>query len=102
MVVLANWDRKVSWQETAGSFRSTWDKVCQAVEYVVGWGLEHRSLGPIVAIGVDEIQYAKGHKYLTLVYQIEPECTRLLWLGTERTRERFAQFFIIIWPPLAA
>ena len=25
----------------------------------------------IVAIGVDEIQYAKGHKYSTLVYQIE-------------------------------
>jgi hypothetical protein len=35
------------------------------------WGLEHRHLGPIQAIGVDEIQYAKGHKYLTPVYQIE-------------------------------
>jgi transposase len=29
------------------------------------------SLGQIDAIGVDEIQYAKGHKYLTLVYQID-------------------------------
>ena len=28
-----------------------------------------------------EIQYAKGHKYLTLVYQIEQHCTRLLWIG---------------------
>jgi hypothetical protein len=27
---------------------------------VVAWGLEHRHLGPIQAIGVDEIQYAKG------------------------------------------
>ena len=36
------------------------------------WGLAHRTLGPIRAIGVDEIQYAKGHQYLTLVYQIEP------------------------------
>jgi hypothetical protein len=25
------------------------------------WGIEHRQLGPIAAIGVDEIQYAKGH-----------------------------------------
>jgi transposase len=55
----------------------------------------------IVAIGVDEIQYAKGHKYLTLVYQIEPECTRLLWLGKERTVESFEQFFIMIGQLLA-
>ncbi|MGD1214851.1 MAG: hypothetical protein ABR861_07675 [Terriglobales bacterium] len=33
---------------------------------LVGWGLEHRTLQSIRAIGVDEIQYAKGHKYLTL------------------------------------
>ena len=64
MLFLAHWARKLSWQETASSFRSTWDKVSQSVEYVVRWGLEHRQLGPIVAIGVDEIQYAKGHKYL--------------------------------------
>ena len=66
MLFLAHWARKLSWQETAASFRSTWDKVCHSVEYVVQWGLEHRQLGPIGAIGVDEIQYAKGHKYLTL------------------------------------
>jgi len=39
--------------------------------------LEHRVLGPIRAIGVDEIQYGKGHKYLSLVYQIDLDCTRL-------------------------
>ena len=80
---------KLSWQETAVSFRTTWDKVCQSVEYVVQWGIEHRQLGPIVAIGVDEIQYAKGHKYLTLVYQIEQQCTRLLWIGWSRTMAIF-------------
>ena len=56
MLFLAHWARKLSWQETAVAFRSTWDKVCQAVEYVVEWGLEHRNLGPIQAIGVDEIR----------------------------------------------
>jgi hypothetical protein len=34
--------------------------------------LEHRKVGQIDAIRVDEIQYAKAHKYLTLVYQIDP------------------------------
>jgi len=64
---LAHWARQLSWQETAEAFRTSWEKVCQAVEYVLSWGLEHRTLGPIQAIGGDEIQYAKGHKYLTLV-----------------------------------
>jgi hypothetical protein len=43
--------------------------------------LEHRTLGQIDAIGVDEIQYAKGHKYLTLVCQIDIGITCLLWVG---------------------
>jgi hypothetical protein len=70
MLFLARWARKLSWKETAEAFHTSWDQVCDAVEYVVGWGLEHRTLEPIRVIGVDEIQYAKGHKYLTLVYQI--------------------------------
>ena len=81
MLFLASWARKLSWKETAESFHTSWDKVCDAVEYVVAWGLLHRSLAPIHAIGVDEIQYAKGHKYLTLVYQIDQGLTRLLWVG---------------------
>ena len=42
---------------------------------------------------MDEIQYAKGHKYLTLVYQIDIGITRLLWIGKERTIESFQGFF---------
>jgi len=48
-----------------------------------GWS----TLGQIEAIGVDEIQYAKGHKYLTLVYQIDLDVTRLLWVGKEASSE---------------
>jgi transposase len=36
--------RKLPWQETAVSFRSSWDNVCQSVEYVVQWGIERRPL----------------------------------------------------------
>jgi transposase len=96
MQFLAHWARKLSWKETATSFRTSWEQVCHAVEYVVSWGLEHRTLAPIRAIGVDEIQYAKGHKYLTLVYQIDAGLTRLLWVGKERTVETFEGFFAMI------
>jgi transposase len=102
MLFLARWARKLSWQETAESFHTSWDKVRDAVEYVVDWGLAHRTLESIRAIGVDEIQYAKGHKYLTLVYQIDLGITRLLWVGRERTIESFQGFFTVIGDQLAS
>jgi transposase len=102
MLFLARWAGKLSWKETAESFRTSWDQVHDAVQYVVTWGLEHRTLGPIDAIGVDEIQYAKGHKYLTLVYQIDLGLTRLLWVGKERTIESFQGFFTLIGDELAS
>jgi hypothetical protein len=79
MLFLARWARRLSWKETAEAFRTSWEKVFDAVEHVITWGLEHRTLGQIDAIGVDEIQYAKGHKYLALVYQIDIGVTRLLY-----------------------
>jgi transposase len=77
--------RHLSWKETAQAFQTSWDKVLDAVEHVVTWRLEHRTLCQIDAIGVDEIQYAKGHKYLTLVYQIDLGITRLLWVAYARS-----------------
>ena len=62
-IILTRWARRLSWKEPAEAFRTSREKVIDAVEPVVAYGLEHRSLGPIDASGVDEIQYAKGHKY---------------------------------------
>jgi transposase len=102
MLFLARWARHLSWKETAEAFRTSWEKVFDAVEHVVTFGLEHRVLGQIDAIGVDEIQYAKGHKYLTLVYQIDLDITRLLWVGRERTIESFQGFFTVIGDEVAS
>jgi hypothetical protein len=92
MRFLARWARKLSWKETAESFHTSWNQVCDAVEYVVGWGLEHRKLEAIRAIGVDEIQYAKGHKYLTLVYQIDRAYPAAL--GRQGTHHRILPRFL--------
>jgi transposase len=101
MLYLAHWARKLSWKDTAASFGTTWDQVCHAVEYVVQWGLEHRELGTLRAIGVDEIHIGQSHKFLTMVYQIEAGCTRLLWVGKDRTMHSFERFFTLIGQPLA-
>src|SRR5436305_15121017 len=50
MLFLARWARRLSWKETAEAFRTSWDKVFDAVEHVVTFGLEHRVPGQIDAI----------------------------------------------------
>ncbi|RUA27271.1 MAG: ISL3 family transposase, partial [Bacteroidetes bacterium] len=47
----------------------------------------------VTAIGVDEIQYKKGHQYLTLVYQLNAESRRLLFVGQERKAKTLLRFF---------
>ena len=102
LLFLAHWARKLSWKETAESFHTSWDRVHDAVQYVVEWGLKHRTRAAMTAIGVDEIQYTKGHKYLTLVDQIDPGFTRLLWIGKERPEESFRGFFRAIGDQVAS
>ena len=90
---LASWARVLSWKETARRFRTSWSTVFRCVEHAVRWGLEHRSLDGIVAIGVDELAWKKGHKYLTLVYQLDHGCRRLLHVARDRTAASFNAFF---------
>jgi len=52
---LASWAKRLSWTEVAVIFRTSWDSVMRAVEHAVAWGLEHRDLSGVQAIGIDEI-----------------------------------------------
>ena len=93
---LAGWAKRLSWQETAAAFGTTWEKVFRAVKHAVFWGLVHRELKAVKAIGVDEIQWQRGHKYLTLVYQIDQGVKRLLWVAKDRTEQSLQEFFTIL------
>jgi transposase len=90
---LASWAKVLSWKETARRFRTSWDTVYRSVEHAVRWGLEHRNLDGVRSIGVDELSWKVGQKYLTLVYQIDLGCRRLLWIGENRTAKTFNRFF---------
>lgn len=90
---LARWAKRLSWSEVAGIFGTNWGVVYRSVQWVVTYGLAHRSLDGVRAIGVDEIAVWTGHKYLTVVYQIDQGARRLLWIGRERTEATFQQFF---------
>ena len=93
---LAGWAKRLSWQEVACAFRTTWQNVFRSVKHAVSWGLAHRDLSRIEAIGIDEIQWQRGHRYLTLVYQIEEGMKRLLWVAEERTEDSLRGFFALL------
>jgi transposase len=82
---LASWAKRLSWSEVGSIFRTSWDSVGRAVEHAVEWGLAHRDLGGLTALGVDEIAWAGGHTYLTLLYDIGGQRKRLLAVAEQRT-----------------
>jgi transposase len=74
-------------------FQTTWTHVFRAVEMAVSWGRAHQDRRGITAIGIDELQWRRGHRYLTLVYQPDPGHRRLLWLGEHRQVQTLRRFF---------
>jgi transposase len=91
---LAKWAKRLSWKECAEAFNTTWDNVFRSVKMAVAWGLANRILDNVTAIGIDEICWKKvGSKFLTLVYQIDGDCKRLLWIGKDRTKKTLIDFF---------
>jgi transposase len=90
---LSEWAKLLSIEEVARQFKSSWHYVFTSVAMAVAWGREHMDLSNITAIGVDEIHWSSSQGYLTMVYQIDNHCKRLLWCGKDRTEETITAFF---------
>ena len=82
---LASWAKRLSWSEVGSIFRTSWESVCRAVEHAVEWGLDHRELSGLTALGIDEVAWQRGHTYMTLVYDISGATKRLLAVAEHRT-----------------
>jgi transposase len=50
----------------------------------------HRIRG-LAAVGIDEVSYRKGHKYVTVVYDLER--SRVVWVGPGKERKTIDRFF---------
>lgn len=90
---LSRWARRMPWSEVASIFGTTWNVVYRSIRWVVDYGLSNRDMQGVKSIGVDEVAIWKGHKYLTVVYQIDEGARRLLWVGRERTKKTLRSFF---------
>ena len=101
MGFLARWARRMSWRETARTFQTSWESVYHSVQWFVEWGLAHRQLEAVHSIGIDEIHWGKGKgadRFLTVIYQIDRHCRRLLWVGPRRTQATLRQGLAALGP----
>ncbi|MEW6054959.1 MAG: ISL3 family transposase [Nitrospirota bacterium] len=69
----------------------SWDEVHLIMEKAVGRGLQRRSEGGITHIGVDEKSFLKGHRYATILSDLDN--ARVLDVARDRKEESLAELF---------
>jgi transposase len=77
-----------------GLLRIGWDTVGRIVERVVADHLDERRLEGLVAIGVDEISYRRGQRYLTSV--ADHARGAIVWCAPGRNAQTLQAFFDLL------
>jgi transposase len=71
--------------------RCAWETVDRAVKRVVADHLDDTRLDRLYRIGVDEISYRRGHRYLTVV--ADHDTGTVVWVAKDRGKDAFDGFF---------
>ena len=91
VVAVAKLSRRTDLTTVARQFAIGWKTVAGILRQVVQWGLARRRKKPLRIIGIDEVSRKKGHRYLTVVYDLQRG--QLVWVGKDRTKETLERFF---------
>jgi transposase len=78
----------------AGLLRIGWDTVGRIVERVAADHLDEKRLEGLVAIGVDEISYRRGQRYLTSV--LDHRVGAIVWCAPGRNAATLQAFFDLL------
>lgn len=86
--------KECSIEATARLYDLSWDKSWNALERAVDRGRERKEHKLPMRIGVDEKSIAKGHKYESLVYDIDAGTVEFVWddRGQESLESYYSQF----------
>jgi transposase len=88
------WLKQASQKAVAGQMDLSWDEIHGIMERAVERGLKRRQAEPVPALGIDEKAFRKGHRYFTLVNDLER--SRVLYVAEDRTQASLEGF----WPTL--
>jgi transposase len=104
-----DFDSQVAWMTRQMSktavrvlLRIAWHTVGEIITRVVADAdaVTGDRLNGLRRIGIDEISYRRGHKYLTVV--VDHATGRLVWVGEGRSKATLAQFFQLLGPERCA
>jgi transposase len=76
--------------------RCSWEAVDRITKRVVAEHIDDTRLDELYRIGVDEVSYKRGHRYLTVV--ADHDTGRVVWLGKDRSQQTFHAFFDALGP----
>ena len=72
--------------------RTSWETVAGVVTRVVTEQVDDRRLTGLLRIGVDEVSYRKGHRYLTVVADHD-QAGRVVWAGEGKSAATLGGFY---------
>src|SRR5207253_7865045 len=85
------WLKHASQKAVGEQLGLSWDEIHGIMERAVERGLERRQAEPLPQLGVDEKAFRKGHKYFTLVNDLER--SRVLYVAEDRTQASLDGFW---------
>src|SRR5450755_614311 len=85
------WLRELSFAAVVRRMRITWDEIDGIMMRAVARGMVRRQKSIVRFIGIDEKSIRKGHKYFTIVSDLQTQ--KVLWIGRGRKRETIDAFW---------
>ena len=82
---------EMSIQATCRLLGLSWDEADTIIARAVGRGLARRDLNKLKRIGIDEKSVLKGHRTITVVYDLET--SKVIWTSKDRTEATLDRFF---------
>lgn len=89
-----DWLKVASQKAVAKNLKLSWDEIHRIMERAVERGLKRRQAETVRHIGIDEKAFRRGHRYLTLVNDLDRG--RVLYVAEERRQSSLDGF----WPTL--
>lgn len=85
------WLKAASQKAVAGQMGLSWDEIHGMMERAVARGLGRREAEPLPRLGVDEKAFRNGHKYFTLVNDLER--SRVVYVAEDRRQASLDGFW---------
>lgn len=92
-----DWLKAASQKAVAEQLGLSWDEIHGIQERAVQRGLMRRQAEPVEHLGIDEKSFTKGHRYFTLVNDLDR--SRVLFVAENRTEESLNGFWATLSDP---